>query len=62
MMGVFVRAWSYLPIEEVFVWMTVTYATVIVFEVFKVGFASERSASAAMLGVKSDEPAPKSVN
>ena len=54
MMGVFIGAWSYLPIEEVVVWIAVTYATAIVFEVFKVGFASERSARAAMLGVKSD--------
>ena len=40
MMGVFVGAWSYLPIEEVFVWIAVTYATAIVFSVFKAGFAS----------------------
>jgi uncharacterized membrane protein len=59
MMGVFVGAWSYLPIEEVVVWIAVTYATAIVFEVFKVGLASDRTARAAMLGVKSNEPAPK---
>ncbi len=54
MIGIFIRAWSSLPIEEVFVWIAVTYATVIVFEVFKVGLASERSARAVMLGTKSD--------
>ena len=54
MMGIFIGAWSYLPIEEVFVWIAVTYATAIVFEVFKVGLASERSVREAMLGPKSD--------
>jgi hypothetical protein len=53
MMGIFIGAWSYLPIEEVFVWIAVTYATAIVFEVFKVGLASERSVRDAMLGTKS---------
>jgi hypothetical protein len=39
-----------LPIEEVFVWIAVTYATIIVFEVFKVWLASGRSAKDAFLG------------
>jgi hypothetical protein len=52
MMGVFIGAWSYLPIEEVFVWIAVTYATAIVFEVVKVWLASERSVREAMLGAK----------
>jgi hypothetical protein len=53
MTGLFIRAWSGLPIEEVFVWIAVTYATAIVFEVMKVWLASERSAREAMLGAKS---------
>lgn len=52
MMGVFIGAWSYLPIEEVFVWIAVTYATAIVFEVVKVWLASDRSVREAMLGAK----------
>jgi hypothetical protein len=50
MIGLFVGAWSNLPIEEVFVWIAVTYATIIVFEVFKVWLASGRSAKDAFLG------------
>jgi hypothetical protein len=52
MMGIFVGAWSYLPIEEVFVWVAVTYATAILFEVVKVGLASERSVRDALLGTE----------
>jgi hypothetical protein len=39
-----------LPIEEIFVWISVTYATVIVFEVIKLWQASERPAKSAFLG------------
>jgi hypothetical protein len=46
MVGLFIRGWSGLPVEEVCVWIAVTYATVIVFEVIKVWLASERSISA----------------
>jgi len=51
MMGVFIGAWSGLPFEEVCVWIAVTYATAIVFEVVKVWLASERSVREAMIGV-----------
>ncbi len=50
MIGLFVGAWSNLPIEEVFVWIAVTYATTIVFEVVKIWQASERTAKEAFLG------------
>ncbi|HEY6542424.1 MAG TPA: hypothetical protein VIZ18_15880 [Ktedonobacteraceae bacterium] len=50
MMGLFIGAWSRLPIEEVCVWIAVTYATAIVFEVVKVWLASERSVRHALLG------------
>ena len=50
MMGLFIGAWSRLPIEEIFVWIAVTYATAIVFEVVKVWLASERSVKNAFLG------------
>ena len=52
MMGLFIGAWSDLPIEEVGVWIAVTYATAIVFEVVKVWLASERSAHDALLGTR----------
>jgi hypothetical protein len=50
MMGIFVGAWYGLPIEEVCVWIAVTYATAILFEVVKVWLASERSVRDALLG------------
>jgi len=52
MIRLFIGAWSGLPIEEVCVWIAVTYATVIVFEVVKVWPASERSMHDALLGAK----------
>jgi len=53
MLGLSIGAWSGLPIEEVFVWIAVTYATVIVFEVVKIWQASEKPARVALLGEKS---------
>jgi len=40
MVGVFIGAWAGLPVEEVMVWIAVTWATVIVYEVVKVGVAA----------------------
>ncbi len=50
MIGLFIGAWSELPIEEICVWIAVSYATVIVFEVVKVWLASERSVGGAIMG------------
>jgi hypothetical protein len=50
MIGLFIGAWAGLPIEEICVWIAVSYATAIVFEVVKVWLASERSARDALLG------------
>jgi hypothetical protein len=50
MMGIFIGAWSGLPIEEVCVWVGVTYATAIIFEVVKVWLASERTVRGAFMG------------
>lgn len=50
MLGVFIGAWSGLPIEEVCVWIAVTYTTTIVFEVVKLWQASGRSIKQAFLG------------
>jgi hypothetical protein len=50
MIGLFIGAWSGLPIEEVCVWIAVTYATAIVFEVVKIFLASERPVRDALFG------------
>jgi hypothetical protein len=50
MVGVFIKGWWGLPIEEVCIWVAVTYTTTIVFEVLKLWFASGRSARHAFLG------------
>ncbi|HSZ63556.1 MAG TPA: hypothetical protein VK828_17285 [Terriglobales bacterium] len=60
MIGLFIGAWSGLPIEEVCVWVAVTYATVIVFEVVKIWLASDRPARDILLGAS--EVAVKSRN
>lgn len=52
MTGIFIGAWAGLPIEGVGVWIAVTYAVVIVFEVVKVWQASERPIREALLGAK----------
>jgi hypothetical protein len=53
MLGLRIGAWSDLPIEAVCVWIAVTYATAIVFEIVKLWQASERPAKDAFLGFKS---------
>lgn len=35
MIGIHITAWSRLPVEEIVVWISVTYATVIVYEILK---------------------------
>jgi len=50
MLGLRITAWARLPIEEVFVWVAVTYATVIVYEIVKRWKASGRPAKRAFLG------------
>ena len=50
MLGIRITAWGYLPIEEVCLWMAVTYATVIVYETVKCWQASGRSMRHALLG------------
>jgi hypothetical protein len=52
MMGLSIGAWWGLPIEAVCVWIAVTYATVIVFEVVKVWDASGKPAREAFFGSK----------
>jgi hypothetical protein len=52
MMGIFIGAWSNLPIEEVCLWVAVTYATAIIFEVVKAWLASERPVRDAFMGTR----------
>ena len=51
MIGIRVTAWSRLPVEEVFVWVAVTYATVIVYEILKRWKASGRKLRQALMGL-----------
>ena len=50
MLGLSITAWSRLPIEAVFVWIAVTWATVIVYETVKRWQASGKPAKHAFLG------------
>jgi hypothetical protein len=50
MLGVRITAWGELPIEEVFLWITVTYSTVIVYETVKCWQASGKTISHALVG------------
>ena len=50
MLGIHITAWAGLPIEEVFLWLSVTYATVIVYETVKCWQASGRSMRHALFG------------
>ena len=50
MIGVRITAWSRLPIEAVFLWIAVTYATVIVYEVVRRWQASGKKIKHALIG------------
>ncbi len=50
MMGIFITAWNFLPIEAVCVWIAVSFQTVMVYEVVKRWKASGRKARHAFLG------------
>ena len=52
MVGLSIGAWYGLPIEEVGVWIAVSYATVIIFEIVKLWQASGKKAKDAFLGAK----------
>lgn len=62
MVGLYIGAWSELPIEAVCVWVAVTYTTVITYEVIKIWQASERPLRDAMLGQRKAAPPPHSPN
>jgi hypothetical protein len=50
MIGLRITAWDDLPIEEVVLWMTVTFTTVLVYEILKRWKASGKPMRRAMLG------------
>jgi hypothetical protein len=50
MLGIRITAWAYLPIEEIYVWIAVTYSTVIVYEIIRRWKTSGRSMRHALLG------------
>lgn len=50
MIGLFVGAWSNLPIEEPCVWFMVSFTTIIVFEVIKIWQATGRGLRQALFG------------
>lgn len=58
MLGIRVTAWSFLPVEEVYVWVAVTYSSVIVYEIVKRWKSSGRSMRHAFLGHTSDRRRP----
>jgi hypothetical protein len=56
MLGIRITAWGDLPIEEVCLWMAVTYATVIVYETVKCWQASGKSMRQALFGEPTRRP------
>ncbi len=50
MIGVRITAWSRLPVEEVCVWVAVTYATVVVYEIVRRWQASGKRIKHALMG------------
>jgi hypothetical protein len=50
MMGIFIAAWSQLPIEAVFVWLAVTYTTIIIYEVVTLWHASGAKLGEVLFG------------
>jgi hypothetical protein len=55
MLGLFIGAWSQLPIEAVCVWIAVTYATTIVFEIVKLWQAGGRPVKEALFGPRAEK-------
>lgn len=50
MMGIFLTAWSRLPVEAVFVWLAVTYTVVIIYEVITIWQVSGKKLGALLFG------------
>lgn len=50
MMGIFLTAWSGLPVEAVFVWLAVTYTAVIIYEVITIWQVSGKKLGTLLFG------------
>ena len=50
MIGIFIGAWHNLPIEEVVVWFSVSYATIIIYETMKIWLASRKTLKQILFG------------
>ncbi len=50
MTGIYIDAWHGLPIEEIVLWFSVSYATIILYEVIKIWLASNKTINQAFLG------------
>ncbi len=57
MVGIYIRGWDNLPIEAVFVWIAVSYMTVLVYEAVRCWQASGKRARHAFFGERGN-PAP----
>ena len=55
MMGLFIGAWAGLPIEAVLVWISVSYATVIIYEVLKIAESRKSAAGSQSAPAHSKE-------
>ena len=50
MTGIFIGAWHDLPIEEIVVWFSVSYATIIIYETIKIWLTSRKTLRQLFLG------------
>ena len=50
MMGIFIGAWHNLPIEEIVVWFSVSYASIIIYETIKIGLTSRKTLKQLFFG------------
>lgn len=50
MLGIYVTAWGGLPVEEVCLWISITYASVMVYEAVKCWQGSGRAIRHALFG------------
>jgi len=50
MIGIYIKAWHDLPIEEIVVWFTVSFASVIFYETMKIWLTCQKSFTQAFLG------------
>lgn len=50
MMGIFIGAWHNLPVEEIVVWFSVSYASIIIYETIKIWLTSPKTLKQLFLG------------